>query len=325
MGTQTTIPYFGRKWELVISNSPSSTDDGVVISLNSGTGNAWTPEPLRITFDTMQTASQAFWYADITVFNLNSDTANTVLTQGMNVKLSAGYMNQPYGLIWEGVIFQPMWSRENVTDFKLNLHCIVGIDSSLQNNFVSTAFSSGVSQRQLIAQMASDALTPINILPQDEMTISDLSKNKLSRGGIMHGEPAKFFKQLSILQGVNYWYEQAGAQLRQLLHAPDTAPVTTFGAGNGLIGTPQQTQYGVNCRVLLNPNISVGTKIQLDQSVAIQQIPKTAGAYPSLLDQSGTYAVGAVRHVGDSRGNTWYSEVTGMLYADQLLQVLQGW
>jgi hypothetical protein len=106
---------------------------------------------------------------------------------------------------------------------------------------------------------------------------------------------------------------------------PTTAKYTFSGdpavAADGLIiGTPQQTQFGVSCRLLLNPNVVVSNPpiaIRINNTV-IQQLQKNPGdplSAASVLSQSGTYAVVGARYFGDTRGNDWYVDVTGWLMA----------
>jgi hypothetical protein len=96
----------------------------------------------------------------------------------------------------------------------------------------------------------------------------------------------------------------------------------------GLIGTPQQTEYGVNFTSLLNPlyNLNDGKTLQqvkIDQS-QIRQQKILYGQLWSRLDQDGMYKVIGYRHSGDSRGNTWQTDVTccnliGMLPAQLIM------
>ena len=82
----------------------------------------------------------------------------------------------------------------------------------------------------------------------------------------------------------------------------------------GLIGSPQQTDAGVNIRSLLNPNIVMVLPprlIKIDQALTRQEL-KRIGVNSSSLEQDGTYKIIGVRHVGDTRGNDWYTEVVGL-------------
>lgn len=322
-GTPTSsLAQFGRAWKLTVNTVPDETGIQQQITAFS---SAWIPEALHITFETFQSVNSALWYADISIYNLNNATLNTIITQGMTVSLEAGYMNKPYGVIFEGTVFQPLWERENVTDFKLTLHCVVGFINN-GNNFAAQSFAKGLTQRQLVARMAAGASTPVPLVTNPDADTA-LSKTTLSRGGIIFGNPDKYFEQASKYSDLNTWQSNAQASIISLSKSANL-PTFTFGVGSGLLGTPQQTQFGVDCRVLLDPRITPATQIYLDQSaLTVRQLPLglAGNTYPTILSQSGYYAVLAVRHMGDSRGNTWETQITGSLYSDELLEALQSW
>lgn len=322
MSTTSTIPQFGRKWKCTIIGTPS--ENGVSENVSFGSSD-WDTEGLKVEFEVRQVALQALWFADIAIYNLNATTSNTVILQGMTVILDAGYMNQPYGTIFEGTIYQPTWERIDVINYKLTLHCIVNVTSDV-GNFVIENNQAGIKQRDAVARMAARALTPINLLAQDDITTQLLNATTLSRGTVWFGEPSKYFDQATRTNKLNTWADAQGTAMRSLQANPNQAPTVTIGAGLGLVGTPQQTQYGVDCRVLLNPNILPQTKIFLDQSVTIRQLQQTpmvdGNSFATSLDQSGTYIVAGVTFIGDTRGNAWYADICGFQLRNNLLELL---
>lgn len=306
--TRSNVAQFGIKWQLTIS-----TTDGQQIVAGY---NSWLPEGLQITFDTYQTTQAAFWYADIAIYNLNDPTTQVVLKQGMTVKLEAGYQVGPFGTIFEGTLFQPMWEREDGIDYKLTLHCLVGLVEET-NNFVSLSVANGLSQRDLVARMASNCIFKLNSsnvnFPQEQVS---------SRGEVIFGQPGQVFKDLAEFNGINYWASSYAANIRQLLPQQTGIPTLQYSPQTGLIGTPQQTQDGVDIRVLLDPRATLATQYQLSPDTVIRQLPRTQGSYPTILDQNGLYVIAGVRHIGDSRGNTWDTEITGYTYIGSRLALL---
>lgn len=337
MSTITTpnIAQFGRAWKLTINTVPDESGVQQQVTVMS---NSFSPEPLHITFEVFQSTQVGdggLWYADITVYNLDGPTTELEITQGMTVSLEAGYMYQPYGTIFQGEIFQPMWEREQVTDFVLKLHCVVGfLDTT--NNFSAMSFASGVSQRDIIARMAAGASgqdypAPVNTpmgLQTNAGADSALHQTKLSRGGVLFGTAQKYMAQAAKYNNLNTWRDNIQQNIADLLQEQKNVPTVVIGAGNGLLGTPQQTQFGMSCRTLLDPRIIPAGQVFLDQSkLNVRQMPQSLNGsqYPSILSQSGKYGILSVRHVGDSRGNTWESQLTCSLYSNDLLTALQPW
>ena len=299
---------FGVKWKLTIT----TTDGTVITALQNG----WLPEGLQITFDTYQTTQAAFWYADIAIYNLNNPTSQAVLKQGMLVELEAGYQTGPYGTIFQGTLFQPMWERIEGIDYKLTLHCLVGLVEET-NNFVALSVANGLSQRDLVARMASNCIYKL-----DSSNVNFEKEQTSSRGEVIFGQPGKYFKDLADFNGINYWASHYAANIRALLPQQTNVPTLEYSPTAGLIGTPQQTQDGVDIRVNLDARATLATQYKLTPDTTIRQLPRTQGSYPTILDQNGLYVIAGVRHIGDSRGNVWDTYITGYTYIGSRLALL---
>ena len=310
------ITQFGRAWILTIT--PYTNAQGVPkpIIISSTT---WQPEPLRMTFDAYRSiGTDSFWFADIAIYNLNDPTEQILLTQGMTVKLQAGYQNQQeLGTIYEGTLFQPMWERENGVDFKLTLRCMVGLMEQT-NNFVTLAVAGGLTQGQLIYQMAKAAHFPL-----DTTNVNLSSTIRSSRGEVLFGQPGEYVASAAKESEALAWFGHHSVNITDFVQPAGSSQkfkTLVYGPGNGLVGTPIQTQDGVNIKVLLDARAELSNQFQLEPSVAIKQFDRVLGqTYPTILDASGTYIIGAVRHYGDSRGEDWYTEMTGFTYNGSIL------
>jgi hypothetical protein len=319
--TLSQLPLFGRKYQLLVKFPPDDQGNQTVLDI---TDSDIEPRALRVTFDIYMPTWQNWWTADISIYNLNEVTALALLgdptqgvsgvNQGMEVILSAGYggSSSNYGVIWDGFVFQPLWDRENVTNFKLTLRCSIGL-ADLTRNFVAQTYSQ-INQLDLISQMAKDCFRPITI--QKNAVTSKIKTQTLSRGRTVFGNPRRYFNWIAADNNVETWLGNKGITF--------TDPSTDFSVSaedaveytpeTGLIGTPVQTQDGANIRVLLNPNISAKKplmQVRINNAV-IRQLKRQRNERPGLLDQDGQYIVQAVRHIGDTRGNDWYTEVTGV-------------
>lgn len=305
------ITRFGRAWKVTIENA-----DGIVISFGTTPppGNVFLPEPLHITFNTYQTIQQGFWYCDIEIYNLNSQTEQEALLQGMTVTLDAGYQGQPYGTIFKGTLLQPLWTRIDGNTDKLTLHCICGLIES-SNNFIGQTIAGGLTQRQLVAQMAAACHFPL-----DASNVDPLSPVVDPRATTFFGQPSDFLQEIADGNNANLWFTNMALNIRQL-REQNTVPTISYGVTTGLVGTPVQTQDGVQIRVFLDPRLTLLTQIKLDETVVIEQLTRNIPSYPTILDASGNYIVGAVKHFGDSRANPWYSEVTGFINKGALLSL----
>ena len=122
-------------------------------------------------------------------------------------------------------------------------------------------------------------------------------------------------------------------------YLPGEAVVLT--GRTGLIGWPDQTEAGISARCLLNPAIKCQGLVKIDNKSInqTQVVENTFGSFggesvgegetggvshfPSRQDfrmfasvtEDGYYRVLVVEHVGDTRGNEWYTNLT-LLEAD---------
>lgn len=362
MSIASTTPFFGRSYELSITTKSS----GQTIIVSSDT---WEPEALRFTFDIRQIAfgqGSAYWFADIEIFNCDgtipgsgNNLAQTVISEGDQVTVRAGYQadGDPQ-IIWQGQVFQPVWERIDVTDYKLTLHCFLGRAFSSQN-FINQALTTVSTARQQAEYIAANSVNPIP-LTQGQLNVLDtLAPGQLPGGKTYFGNPHDYLVAIARHNGMVSWLDQNGFNMAPLYNPTDPAVSSTSNAqtpqgstlpvpvgpilatyapcsplqgppikaGDGttlsLIGTPQQTQYGVNFKVLLDSRIKMAAPLP-QVKLALQYIRQAQlqiGTLPArpLVSQ---YVVVGVRHVGDTRGNPWYSEVMAYSQVQNVIALL---
>lgn len=306
----TNIKNWGRAWKLTVTGIPFNAQ-GEQQVIVAGT-DAWTPEALRITFEVRQSLSPigqigGFWFADISIYNLNQRTTQIILQQGMTVKLEAGYQNKyGYGTIFEGTLFQPTWERvEGITE-KLTLHCIVGLVENT-NNFIAFNTAAGVNQKQIVSRMAATPNIAFNLDTSDVIFKNDITT---TRGEVYFGQPFDYLQDMANQDTGNFWATNQAVHIRQLTTQTTDIPTLQYNQSN-IIGTPQQTQDGVEIKVLLDARPSLREQFQLNNSQIRQQV-RLQGSYPNILDASGIYNIIEITHVGDSRGNEWYTYLLGV-------------
>ncbi len=312
-------PLFGIAWELVINTAPDAQGNATQITAFS---KDYSSEGLEIQFEVSQSVgsyNNGFWFADVSIFGLNDPTTQVILKQGMTVKLNAGWQNgQPYGTLFEGTLYQPLWERIDGINYKLTLHCIVGLLEQV-SNFCAFSIAGGATQRDIVARMASTALNPLDA---SNVNIPAANLTPSSRGEVIFGQPSVYLEQIGKETQTNFWFSNLAINVQSLLTAQTGVPTISYNANTGLIGTPQQTQDGVLIRVLLDPRLQIAAQINLDPSVTIAQLPRMQNTFPTVLDKDGNYGIMGLTHRGDSRGNVWQTEVIGVTYIGSKLALL---
>jgi len=353
MSTPTSgIPLWGQAWELAITYVTKG-GGAEVVTVGS---NRFQPEALRVTFEIQQSMNSApLWYADISVYNLDDQTAQNLLVNATWVTLKAGFQFGPQlsSIIWDGPVFQPIYTRENVVDQKLTLHCIA-LPGALSDT-ISFSMGQFSSQLQLIQRMIAENNAGANpsplVVKLGQVARQRMLATQYPRGNTVFGKVSKFLTQVSDSNQVQAWNDGQQAYISEvasgvitpsLIYSPAFPPGGVENS-NGLppsvnqsiVGTPQQIQQGVIFTVLLDPRLKVNLPPQLVQLVRtnITQLayePSVNSKLPTLLataDSSNlTFYVSQVRHTGDTRGNDWQTEVIGFstIYAQTLLNMFTG-
>lgn len=276
---------------------------------------------LRIKFSVKQSDSQNPNSADIRVYNVSEETALSMLinlnppsgvstTTPGSVVLQAGY-DSNFGVIFQGNIKQIILGRESATDTFVD---IVAGDGHLAYNYaiVNQTIAAGASQEDILAAAA----TPMNKYGTTLGYVSQMKVSKLTRGKTMYGNARNYLRQVSQNTGQTWSIQNEKITLiSKTSFRPGTALVLT--SKTGLIGTPQQTNEGVNVKCLLNPNIQIGGRINIAEAtvqnfkINLTNVNSPANIAPPLT-QDGIYYVLTMDHTGDTRGVEWYTTILGI-------------
>ena len=327
-------PLFGRKWQVQISQiTPAAVGSGPpqTTPLLSISDNSYDPEALRITFDIRQQAFQGLWEATICVYNADI-AANAILdllatqqSQQLLVTVSAGYQNGNYAVIWQGPIFQAFLERENVTDLKLTLYCVIRLPPISDSGNVGETYAAQTTQQQIVASIAKQASLPLANVSQD------IDATPLPRSVTIFGNLSQHLSDIATDNDMQWWITADGLNFGGVddsldlspnpsfvysppLNATTVGPLPQLPPGTGsIIGTPQETMYAVEFTVLLDPRVVVKwplLTVQINNS-QLRFLKQQVGQFIAPLDQDNTYVVWALRHIGDSRGETWYTQISG--------------
>lgn len=294
-----------RKWKILVTDA----NDNEALNVSD----------LRCVFSVRKAREQAN-YATISIYNLTADIERKIIMEGSRIVIEAGYegylttgndktisetASKQYGKIFDGKIIYPTRYRENNTDYVLTLLCVDG-ETPLNLNFISKTVNRGLNQRQIIETACNDAISKISVGSISE----GLNGAKLPRGKVFFGQPQEYFSDVVRGNAATYWIEDDVLTVHKWTD-PDESEAIQFTPKTGLVGMPQQTQFGAKWTLLLNPNIHIKTKCQLAETDIVERsaVPNQQQAP---LDDDWIYQVTELVHRGDTRGNEWYTECTGV-------------
>lgn len=262
---------------------------------------------LRIKFSVKRSDTMTPNVADIRVYNIEEQTALRIRKEFTKVILQAGYEGN-FGVIFQGNVKQVIIGRESATDTFID---IIAGDGDRAYNFaiVKTTIKKGSTQTDQI----NAAVTAMSDKGVTQGHISEMPASQLPRGKVMYGNARNYLRDVAQTSSSSWSIQDEKVTfVANKGYLPGERVVLT--SKTGMIGTPQQTNEGVNIKCLLNPNIRIASRVQIDNK-SIQQfkinlsVPNSAANIPAPLTFDGTYYVLVVEHVGDTRGIEWYSNL----------------
>lgn len=237
---------FGRRYRITVSDSK---------------GNALDVSKLHCTFNISKTIMMEPNTSEIAIYNLNAQTENAIMINGVRVTIEAGYEGTQFGLIFDGDILQTIREKEDATTYKLT---IIALDSDRAINFDVANFSimRGQTARSMVDHIVSKAQAPISL-----GSIADnLKGQKLTRGKVFFGKTSDYLRQIAKSNNLQYYMDNGRLNLINLKDLPKDR-IFELNPKTGLIGTPEQTDFGIAGQCLLNPQIKLNSLIHVDNSL----------------------------------------------------------
>jgi hypothetical protein len=309
---------FGRKWKVSVlvpktedtnTNSTKSSDYTAYVVSDSEHEDT----SLRVTFNIQKFGYITPNFSEICIYNMNPETEKIVIKNGCRVMVEAGYIGGDFGVIYNAPIFQPLWEREDNVTTKVTLRCIDAMGIIHENQVEMSAVMQ--SQKDMMIAMASKSRNSYEV-----KSIGDnMDDTTPSRTKVFFDSPHYYMRKYCQKSGTTPSYIDGDVILDRPQDPISTdmttnALVVSPGVG-GLIGTPQQTQEGITFTLLLNPLITIFNPpmlVKIDNAWIRQMQLEYGTVGFSKLDEDGIYRIIGVTHIGDTRGNSWYSNCIGI-------------
>lgn len=277
-----------------------------------GAGEDLDMSELRIRFQVEGALSDFSNIAYISITNLSDRTAQKIYEEGKQVTLEAGY-EDGFGVIFKGNIFQKRGNaRETPTDKVFQITGKSG-DRGLVYGVVNKTLSAGHTWRDQV-NVALDVLKPFGVTAGH---IADLGAQTFPRARSLFGGVRDLLRTITQSTGTTF---HIADQKLNIVKSRETLPGEAFvlNSNTGLIGMPVQTYGGIQARMLLNQRVVPGTRLKIDQRSIIQAQLDPSGVPGSYLNNmsyahiaaDGLYKVVTRDHIGDTRGQPWYTDVS---------------
>ncbi|AHX12945.1 hypothetical protein CH75_06550 [Dyella jiangningensis] len=259
---------------------------------------------LHVRFEVKNATVQTLKTLQARVFNVTDELAKLIQNEFTSVRLSAGYEGN-IAQIFSGEITMVRRGKESATDTFVDIQAQDG-DKAFGWATSSWTIDKGYTADDIYQHCLKD-------LSQYGITAGfkpDFSNHPAPDAKTVHGQTRDVLRTLADSQGCTWSIEDGKLNFIPIKgYLPGTVP--QINASSGMVGTPQQTIGGLVVRMLLNPVIKAGSKIQLNNADVASltltskfQLPQVVPSF----DADGFYRTFQVVHAGDSRGNTWYTD-----------------
>lgn len=284
-----------------------------VVVADSG-GNGLEFADFRCTFHVRRGDFQTPNSCDLRIYNLSTQTQNTISGKEFTqISIKAGYPGN-FGLIFKGSIKQFRKGRVDQKDSYVDITA-ADADEAYHYATISQSIPAGTNPGG-IAQAIFNAMKAHGVTQGYQ---PQFPLDGCVRGDVLYGMARDEARDFAWDQDCKWSTEDGSLTFIPFTsYSPGQVPVIS--PSTGLLGVPEQTQQGLNIRVLLNPNMKVGQTVKLD-STAVNQLrlgldTLSLGSNIFLnkllntANPDGLYYVMVANHIGDSRGNDWHTDMT---------------
>lgn len=270
--------------------------------------------------------------AEITVYNVSKETVdklgigtNKIEDSGMKVIIEAGYKDN-HGIIFQGDLWWKSTGRESETETFMKLVAATG-DKARQYAVVNVSVAKGATQ-QTIFKKVCEAMKDKGVDVKNASV--PFMDTRLPRGKVLFKMATDAMNGIADTNNFDWGYGVDGLVAipkEPVFNQKET--VIVLNADTGLIGRPELDEEGLDVQALLNPKLEIGTLIQIDNASVQRNSYDTTiseGAYQKnmavtddFLSADGIYRVISREHIGDTRGDEWYTSliVVGVSSASQ--------
>lgn len=279
------IPLFGRKLRMVVAG-----DDGKGIDLGR----------LASKFEVTRDYVGGIARAKITIVNLSPETTAKLAQQYTRIRLEAGYESR-IGMIYDGEV-RFAYPTKDGADRIVEIHSVAGA-KSLDSSFVRAAPETGTDVRDVVSMIAAQMGLPIASL--------DIPSAPIIGARIMSGPG--FLELDKLARDFRFrWMVDNGEIRIERIPAPSFGRSIVVSRETGMIDSPLLHHSGVEFTTLLDPRLRPGERVEVRSAAprfTASDITFGTGQpfFPSL--QGTRFAVMRLLHIGETRGQTWYSRV----------------
>lgn len=234
--------------------------------------------------------------AEISIFNLASQSRTRVQKKGVLSKIEAGYIGNT-SLIFRGNLDYGTTTKQG-TDWVTSLQSSDG-GPQFRGSRINTSFTQGTSIVDAIKAAAeATGLGLGNLATELTKGLPRTTAVQFVKGLVVSGVASQELDKLLKRAGFNMSIQQGQIQLTRGSEPIDPSVAVVLQSGTGLIGSPEAGDDGkLVARSLLQPQLLPGHLIRLK-----------SGLRAGVFEIDGFFRIDKVTFTGDTWGGDWYAD-----------------
>lgn len=250
--------------------------------------------------------------AEISVYNMTTELRSLIAKKYNVVELDAGYINN-HSIIFSGYLYN-LATVKQTTELVTTLYCATNtqvygrpVNKCVQNITVT----------DLISQLCQE----YGVTYRLPFTRSDVvQKSYTGSFGRVIALICKEYNISCALDNGQLLFKDKTAKTKEV----EKQEIKVFTPSSGLLGNPSVTEKGIRIRALLQPSLQVNDYFRLEApyaEYAVNNLSNTPGlvlgdelnvyAHIDTKTYNGVYMALSIIDSGDTRGNSWYTDVEG--------------
>lgn len=273
-------------------------------------GKGLSIDKLKIKFEINKTIQPTPNTALIKIYNLSPDHETLVQHEFDEVILNAGYEGN-VRVVFRGNI-KHVFKYKDKTDYVTEIEAADG-DRDFRTSVMNETLSAGTTTSHILSRAVASFTNTLQ-------GYSNIEESTHIRGVVLSGNTRDILHNLAREAGAN-WSVQDG-QLT-IVKTDSTLPHTAIAinSNTGLLDAPEINDKGIGLKCLMNPDILINGKVQLNNnnikvreksksllSSSSQKLVKEKMS-PVRLDPDGIYKVISLQHRGSNREQEWITEL----------------
>jgi len=263
-----------------------------------------TIDDLKIMFTVTKQFTASLNTAEIIVYNLSESSRNQITEEFTKVKLFAGYDND-LPLIFQGDLVNATHLKDQ-TEWVTTILASDGFKAF--KGTINQSLPAGTTMPEAVS-IVSDKLEGVTKGVRQGLTNCLSGKKSILRQVQLSGNLKDAFTKLSKTCGFDFSVNDEKFETTSPGQPITDVQPVIINQANGMIGSPERTEIGVNVSVLLTPSLLVGRRIQIKSQT--ERVNFGNGFFrkiPSIKNE-GIYRIQKLVFKGDTRGDTWVTDI----------------